>query len=338
MFFKGLSARSEQKMLKIYFLGSGAIAVPVLQRLVADPRIDVVGIGTQPDRPAGRGGRMAETPVAAAKALGLTAERLASVNDPAFLARLRVLAPELILVIAFGQLLKAEILALPPAGCVNIHASLLPRYRGASPILSAIRNREPETGVSFMQMEKGLDTGGVYRQLRRPLDGTETTASLEAALGEMAAEAAPETLCAIAAGTLKAEPQDAAQATCCGKIDKAAGEIDWRRPASEIEAAVRAYQPWPGARFRCTVPGREIAVTLLAAKVVAGSAAPGTNLKCDKKGWIVACGEGALELLRIAIPGKREMPATAFLNGVREIPAICADSTTPSAERPSHDR
>ncbi|MBQ4106138.1 MAG: methionyl-tRNA formyltransferase [Lentisphaeria bacterium] len=322
-------------MLKIYFLGSGAIAVPVLQKLAADPSIELVGIGTQPDRPAGRGGRMAGTPVAdAADALGLTAERLTSVNDPAFLARLREMAPQIVLVVAFGQLLKADILALPPSGCVNIHASLLPRYRGASPILSVIRDREPATGVCFMQMEKGLDTGAVYRQIRRPLDGTETTASLEADLGRLAADAASETLHAIAAGQLTAEPQNEALATHCGKVVKEAGHIDWSRPAAEIEAAVRAYQPWPGARFLCRAAGREITVTLLSAGVVPGSAAPGTNLKCDKKGWIVACGEDALELRTLAVPGKREMPATAFLNGLREIPEVDAVPSTAFAERP----
>ncbi len=305
--------------IRIYFLGSGAIAVPVLRRLAVSEDVALLGVGTQMDRPAGRGGRLTPTPVGTAgEALGLTVDRIPRVNEEAFLERLRQLTPHFLLVVSFGQLLKAPLLALPSLGCVNIHASLLPRYRGASPVVSVIRNGETRTGVSFMKMECGLDTGPVYESFPVELVGNERADRLERQLGEMAAETVLPVLRGIMDGRLRPTAQDHEAATFCSKIRKADGRIDWRRPAREIEAMTRAYAPWPGASFTLRTGGREFPVTVVSAAVHPElSGAPGAVLRRDKHAWIVGCGEGALELLTVSAPGKREMAATAFLNGLR---------------------
>ncbi len=305
--------------IRIYFLGSGAIAVPVLRRLATSEEVALLGVGTQLDRPAGRGGRLTPTPVGSAgEELGLTVERIPRVNDEAFLDRLRLLNPHFLLVVSFGQLLKAPLLALPEMGCINIHASLLPRYRGASPIVSVIRNREARTGISFMKMECGLDTGPVYKSVPIELVGTERADRLERQLGEMAAETVVPVLRGILDGRLLPVAQDHQAATCCSKIRKTDGRIDWRRPAREIEAMTRAYSPWPGAFFALRTGDREFPVTVVTAAVHAElSGAPGEVLRRDKHAWVIGCGEGALELLTVSAPGKREMTATAFLNGLR---------------------
>ncbi len=305
--------------IRIYFLGSGAIAVPVLRRLAASEEVELLGIGTQLDRPAGRGGRLTPTPVgSASEELGLTVERIPRVNDEAFLERLRQLEPHFLLVVSFGQLLKKPLLELPSYGCVNIHASLLPRYRGASPVVSVIRNGETRTGISFMKMECGLDTGPVYESVPVELVGTERADRLERQLGEMAAETVVPVLRGIMTGRLHPVEQDHGCATFCTKIRKSDGWIDWRRPAREIEAMTRAYAPWPGACFLLQTGGREFPVTVISAAVHPElSGAPGEVLRRDKHAWIIGCGDGALELLTVSAPGKREMTATAFLNGLR---------------------
>lgn len=315
-----------EKKTGIYFLGSGPIAAPILRRLAASPGFVLCGVGTQPDRAAGRKRLPTPTPCAkAARELGIEAARFPNVNAPEALEAIASTHPELILVVSFGQLLREPLLRLPRAGCVNVHASLLPRYRGASPIAGVILNGETETGVAFMAMEKGLDTGGIYALARRPLHGDERADSLELELGEIAAGLLPRVLPAIAGGTLKAIPQDAAGASCCVKIRKEDGLIDWTRSAVRIEAMTRAYAPWPGCRFTLDTESGTIELQLTAARIRHDlSGAPGTLLPGDRHGWIVACGTGALELLRVAPPGKREMSVREFLNGVRGTCTIAA--------------
>ena len=308
---------------KIYFLGSGVIACPVLKAIASAPEFELAGVGTQLDRPAGRSRRPTPTPVASAAAeIGIEAERIASVNAPEFLESLRRKKPDLVLVISFGQLLRAELLALPAKGCVNIHASLLPRYRGASPITQCILNRDSETGVCFMAMERGLDTGAVYQAIPLPLDHTEYASELEFKLGRIAAEAAPGILCGICRGELRPVPQDPVSATVCTKIRKSDGLIRWTGFCQEIEAMVRAYCPWPGAfSVVRTSKGEEVVTLLRVAPRRDLAGCPGEVLRADKYGLVVACGRGAIEILELAPPGRRSMPATAYLNGLRgEIP------------------
>ncbi len=262
---------------------------------------------------------MTPTPVGhAGAAFGLSVDRVPQVNSDDFLARLRVLNLHFLLVVSFGQMLKEPLLSLPSFGCINIHASLLPRYRGASPIAAAIRGGETSTGVSFMKMDRGLDTGPVYERISVDLTGTERTDRLELLLGEKAADAVVPILQGIYCGHLHPEEQEHARATYCAKLSRADGWIDWRCSAEEIEAQIRAYSPWPGTRFRLRVGGRSFPVTVGAAAVRSDLAGvPGEILRRDKCGWIIGCGEDALELKTVSVPGGRAMAATAFLNGLR---------------------
>ena len=304
---------------KVYFLGSGPIAVPVLRELASDGRIDFVGAGTQIDRPAGRRGVLTPTPLGSfGDSAGIMVERISNVNDPDYLARLRQVSPDFVVVVSFGQLLKSELLELPKFGCVNVHASLLPKYRGASPIVQSILNRDEATGVALMQMEKGLDTGAVYTTWHKPLDGTEYADPLEVELGELAAKNITAALLDIYCGKLSAVPQDDENATVCRKIKKEMGIIDWQKSAYEIEAMVRAYTPWPGAVCAVNTPRGTVRASIVRAKVREDlSGRPGESLDCGRKQIIVACGQFALEILEIAPSGSKAMPAAAFRNGLR---------------------
>ena len=305
--------------LRVYFLGAGAIAVPVLEALQSSPLVELVGAGTQIDRPAGRNRRLTPTPVGEwAAAQNCPIDKVVSVNAPEFIAQLKALRPDIILVISFGQLLKKEILYLDGAVCVNIHASLLPRYRGASPITSAILQREKVTGITFMKMAEGLDTGDIFCACEYRLNGTENALFLETALGHLAAAQTPEVLVQIAAGRLTAMPQGAASVSLTHKIRKEHGLIDWHKTAGEIEAMVRGYYPWPGACFSLEHAGKNLNLRITAAGMVPDlSGHPGEVLRADKKQWLVACGDGALELLRVVPEGKKEMGGADFLRGCR---------------------
>ncbi|MBR7121259.1 MAG: methionyl-tRNA formyltransferase [Lentisphaeria bacterium] len=317
------------KPIKTVFLGSGPIAIPVLRALAASPDIELSAVISQLDRPAGRKRIMTPTPLtAAALALGLDVIRTADVNTPEFTGFLNSLAPDLLCVISFGQILKQGVLSVPEICCVNIHASLLPRYRGASPVTQAILHRENSTGVCFMQMERGLDSGPVFRQLAMPLTGVEYADSLEDALGELAAGYAVETLIDIAAGKLTAKPQNPAQITVCRKISKRDGQINWQMEAKDIEAMTRAYYPWPGAsaRFR-TANGRESTVCICKAKALSGSPLiPGEVTGTPGK-LVIGCGrQSALEILELIPAGGKRMTAAAFRNGMRgELPSVIMD-------------
>lgn len=305
--------------IRVYFLGSGAIATPVLAALHQSPEIELVGVGTQVDRPAGRHRTLTPTPVGAwAATQQLPIDKIPSVNCPEFLARLKALEAQVILVVSFGQILKRDLLQLPGAVCVNVHASLLPLYRGASPITAAILNRDPATGVSFMRMDAGLDTGPVYCEFDYPLQGNEAVDWLEYQLGELAAEETPGVLRRVVSGELTAVPQDESAATLTKKIHKHHGEIDWHRSAWDLEAMTRAFHPWPGAVFNLSGIGRDLHVRVESARVLPESSGrPGEVLQADKHGWIIACGGGALELLRVVPQGRKEMTGSEFLRGCR---------------------
>ena len=309
-----------KKPLKIAFLGSGPIAAPVLRAAAAAPELELVLTATQPDQPAGRKRQLNPTPLAeAAAALGIEAARVANVNDPGFLDALRRAETEMVVVISFGQLLKEPILALPRCGCVNLHASLLPRYRGASPIVQAILHRDAATGIAFMRMERGLDTGPVYRTFELPLAGVETAPALENALGELAAAHLAETLAEIAEGSLLPVPQNDAEATRCGKIRKADGAIDWSRSAAEIDAMVRAYDPWPGAWSGYETLQGSGMVTFRAVRALSCSGArPGEVDGSSRKRLLIGCGgDSALEVVELQPAGGKRMTGAAFLNGLR---------------------
>jgi methionyl-tRNA formyltransferase len=302
----------------VYFLGSGAIAVALLRQLTACPDILVVGCGTQPDRPQGRRRVLTPTPVGRwARDHQLVVDQPASVNTPEFLARLGSLRPELVLVFAFGQILRDELLVLPPLGCINVHASLLPKYRGAAPVTAAIAAGDQVTGISVMRMTRGLDCGPVYARFECALNGTENAGTLSAQLGELAAHTVPAVLLAIAAGTVTPQPQDEARASLAPKLHKSDGRVRWYEPAAVIERRVRAYCPWPGAWFMVTGPRqtRQLTITRAAVRPATGRPAPGTVVQADKSGWSVACGENILEIHSVIPEGRSEMTGTEFIRG-----------------------
>jgi methionyl-tRNA formyltransferase len=234
------------KPLKVVFLGSGPIAVPIMQTLAASPEIELQAIISQIDRPAGRKRIMTPTPLAAAALeMGLEVIRTQDVNQPEFVEFLQQLSPDMLCVVSFGQILKTPVLSVPSVCCVNVHASLLPQYRGASPITQALLNNDPATGVCFMQMERGLDSGPVFRIIPLPLNGDEYANTLEDTLGELAAEYAVETLQGIVDGKFPPQPQDPALVSVCRKISKRDGIIDWKMPAARIEAMTRAFSRGP---------------------------------------------------------------------------------------------
>jgi methionyl-tRNA formyltransferase len=228
---------------------------------------------------------------------------------------LRDLCPDLLLVFAYGQLLKQELLSLPRLACVNVHASLLPMYRGASPINATILAGDRESGISIMQMERGLDSGPVYAQYPLTIDPRETADQLETRLGDLAAEQIEPTLAAIASGELTAVPQDHSRATHARKISKADGRIDWSASATYIERQVRAYHPWPGAWFMLPTRKGPRRMTITEAAVISETAAPGTVVHADKHRWSIACGDDILAIHKVIPEGKREMPSVDFLRG-----------------------
>ncbi len=313
----------ENQKIKVVFMGAGAFAPPVLDALLHDARIIVAEVITQPDKPAGRKGVLTPTPLGQwCLSAGVPFERASSVNDPAFLDHLRSLGPDLVVVVSFGQILKEELLNLPRLGCFNVHASLLPAYRGASPIVSAVLNGESQTGVSFMRMDKGLDTGPVYRQVEMAVDDRMTAPELEKALAELAGRHIGGCIAELAAGKLTPAEQDHAAATLSRKIRKSHASLDWNAPADELARKIRAFYPWPSVVFTVQRGERPAAVKITAGKTVEGTGRPGQILSISRDGIAVACGQGALLLEKVVPEGKKEMRAGDFANGFRLEPGM----------------
>jgi methionyl-tRNA formyltransferase len=299
-------------MTRIVFMGTPAFAVPSLARLLATQ--EVVGVVTQPDRPAGRGRALQAPPV---KQLAMEAAvpvyQPRSLRPAAAAEPLRAWQPELIVVAAFGQILRSHVLQLPPLGCLNVHASLLPRWRGAAPIQHAILAGDDETGVSLMRMDEGLDTGPVYVQQALPIGPDETAASLHDRLARLGADLLGERLGDIAAGRLQPRAQDDSQATYAPQIKKEDGRIDWHLPALQIERHIRAMSPWPGAFT--TWQGRPLKI--LAADVLpAGgrSIEPGRVVEVQGRP-AVGTVAGLLVLSVLQQAGRRAMATEEFLRG-----------------------
>ncbi len=293
--------------------------MPILDRLLSSNRVTVCGVATQPDRPAGRRRYPKATPVGErAGELGIALRKLQSVNDPTFLRFLREVEPEVVLVTAFGQILGPRLLALPATGCINIHASLLPRHRGAAPVSAAILAGDDETGISFMKMDEGLDTGPVYLKVRTPIGPLETAGELERRLACLAAQHAEAVIWGAAREGLPTREQTEENATYAVKLQKKDGLVDWRRSAFEIGRHVRALFPWPKAfTFFPTRKGlRRVQLAAVTPEAALCDAPPGTILKADDShGLIVACGAGRLCLDRLVPEGRREMGAAEFLRG-----------------------
>ena len=298
--------------VRIVFMGSPDFAVPVLRRLTE--AYPVIGVITQPDRPAGRGQTLASPPVKIlAQSLSLPVIQPNRLKEPEAQVQLAAWAPDLIVVAAFGQILRQNVLDLPPHGCVNVHASLLPRWRGASPIQAAIRTGDAQTGVSIMRMDAGVDTGPVLAQSAIPILPEDTAGALSDRLAQLGADLLIETLPAYLNGKIIPQPQDDALAVYAPMIQKENGLLDFSRPAVELERQVRAYQPWPGAYTFW-------ADAVL--KIQRASVHPADHLTPGQRGTVagfpaIGTALGCLLLLELQPAGKRPMPGDVFLRGAR---------------------
>ena len=298
----------------IVFMGTPAFAVPTLQALTE--RYPIVGVVTQPNRPAGRGKHLVESPVkqfARRAGLPIIQPQTLRAREPDALAQLAAWSPDLIVVVAFGQILKPAVLDLPPQGCVNVHASLLPRHRGAAPIPAALLAGDAETGVTIMRMDVGLDTGPVLAQRVEPIQPDDTTRTLTDRLARMGAELLIEILPDYLAGKLTPQPQDGSRATYAPQLKKGDGHLDFTHPAAELERRVRAFTPWPGAF--ALWQGQPVKI-LRAAVADQVPGLPG-QVAAHDRGPVIICGSGGLLLLEVQPPGKRPMPAADFARGVR---------------------
>ena len=303
-----------KRKIKVYFLGSGEFAVPYLDVLTNCSNVELVGVGTQPDRPFGRRRQLRPTPVGIyCGAHFINCERIESVSSDEFYARMLGLQPDLLVVVSFGQILRERILEYPRLGCLNVHSSLLPKYRGASPITSMILGGDQEGGVTFMRMDKGLDTGPIYDVFRVLLDETFTTQSLEKHLSEESSLMLPDLIARIAGG-LEPCPQDHSKACITRKIKKTDGSILWNEDCHTVFRKIRAYYPWPGSAFRVPSKGGFSLIKITEARIAEGSGEPGHSIELGKR-WIVACGSGAIEILKLIPEGSREMSAADYLSG-----------------------
>lgn len=303
--------------MRIVFFGSPDFALPSLDALVAAGH-DVTLAVSQPAKPVGRSAEVVDPPVARrARELGVDVFQPPTLKDEEAVARLARAEADLFVVVAYGKILARRVLDLPRHGCVNVHGSILPRWRGASPVQAALLSGDEETGVSIMRMEAGMDTGGVYAVFRTPIGRGEDAGALSARLAREGASLLVATLPSIASGELRAVPQDDALATLCPKIRREDGQADFGRPAVELVRRLRAFTPWPGLfAFR---GGRR--VKLLAATEVGGraSAEPGTVLSAGDE-IVLSCGEGALSVTRLQAEGRKPLDAAAFTRGERVAP------------------
>ena len=300
--------------MRIVFAGTPEFAAQHLQALL-DAGREIVAVYTQPDRPAGRGQKLAPSPVKQlALQHGIAVYQPQTLRDPAAQAELAALAPDLMVVVAYGLILPQVVLDTPRLGCINSHASLLPRWRGAAPIQRAIEAGDASSGVTVMQMEAGLDTGPMLLKVTTTITAEDTGSSLHDRLAQLGSAAVVEAVTKLAAGELRGEVQDDSLATYAHKLNKDEARLDWSRPAVELERLVRAFNPWP--ICHSTLNGEALKVH--AAQLGEGQGAPGSVLAADRSGLTVACGEGALRLTRLQLPGGKPLSFADLYNSRRE--------------------
>jgi methionyl-tRNA formyltransferase len=314
--------------MRIVFIGTGEIGVPALQALLKSKH-EVVGVVTQPDKPVGRAQLVDPPPIKkafvssapdaspprAGRALPIPVLQPARIKDRQAIEEIRSLKPDVIVVMAYGQILPRDVLEIPTIVSLNLHASLLPRWRGAAPIQAAIAAGDRETGMTVMYMDEGLDTGGILLQRTIDIVPADTGGSLHDRLAKVAPEALLESLELLAKGGAPRIPQDNALATYAPKLKREDGKIDWTDPADAIERKIRAFDPWPGAFMTISMNGAHN-LKIFSATVVGLRGTPGEILKCEND-LVVAAGKGALSLREVQLEGKRRMSAGEFLRGHR---------------------
>jgi len=302
--------------MKTVFMGTAELSCASLERLTTDPRFSVAAVVTQPDKPKGRDLKSQPSAVkVVAQRLALPVLQPAKARDPEFIAGLRDLKPDLIVVVAYGQILPQTILDLPVHGCLNVHTSLLPKYRGAAPIQWAIADGETETGVTIMKMDAGLDTGPILSQRRTPISPEDDAQTLHDRLALLGAGLLVETIPGYVAGTIQPRPQPTDEASYAAKIKKEDGKIDWTRPAQQILNRLRAFTPWPGASTGIRTTSNIQLLKIWKAETVDGGGQPGEILAADKSGITVACGKDALRILELQREGGKRLKASEFLAG-----------------------
>ena len=300
--------------LRLIFAGTPDFAATHLQGLL-DAGLNIVAVYTQPDRPAGRGQKLAMSAVKQLAARhGLPVYQPASLKSAEAQAELAALQPDLMVVVAYGLILPQAVLDIPRLGCINSHASLLPRWRGAAPIQRAIEAGDRESGVTIMQMEAGLDTGPMLLKRATPIEPTDTGGSLHDRLAALGANVLPAVIAGLADGALRAEVQDDSQACYAHKLSKADGLIDWQLPATQLVNRIRAFNPWPLTQTQ--LQGQVI--KLWQAEAAVGQGAAGEILATERSGLLVACGEGALRITRLQLPGGKPLAFSDLYNARRE--------------------
>lgn len=299
--------------MRIVFIGTGEIGVPTLQALLKSEH-EVVGVVTQPDKPVGRAQLVEAPPIK--RALGATnlpVLQPARIKERQAYEEIRALNPDAIVVFAYGQILPRSVLEIPKMACLNLHASLLPRWRGAAPIQAAIAAGDRETGITVMYMDEGLDTGDILMQRTIDIRRNDTGGSLHDRLAKIAPQALLESLELLATGTAPRIPQDNTLATLVPKLNREHGRIDWSEPAEVIERKIRAFNPWPSAFMTISVNGMRN-LKIFSGTVVDLQGKPGEILRSQKE-FIIAAGKGALSLSEVQLEGKRRMSAAEFLRG-----------------------
>ncbi len=297
--------------LRTVFMGTPDFALQTLQGLI-DAGCNLVGVYTQPDRPKGRGKQLTAPPVKElAQKYGIPVYQPLKLRQPEAVAELETLAPDLIVVVAYGQILPKSVLEIPAHGCINVHASLLPRYRGAAPINKAIIDGETQTGITTMYMDVGLDTGDMLVKKNLAIGADETAGELHDRLASLGRETMEATLQQLCAGTLQREVQDDEQSSYASMMKKEDGRIDWNRSAREIHNHVRGLDPWPGAYT--TLQGELL--KLAGTRPEAEGGEPGRIIAADQHGVCVACGSGSLRIQQLQLAGRKRLAAADFLRG-----------------------
>ena len=301
--------------MRIVFMGTPDFAVGSLKALAEAGKYEIVSVITQPDRPKGRGRQMLMTPVKEyALSQGYEVHQPQRVKTPEFVAQLREMNPDLIVVAAFGQLLSQEILSMPKYGCINVHASLLPKYRGAAPIHYAIMQGEKESGVTIMQMDIGMDTGDMIKKVVVPIGENMTMGELHDELKVKGAELLLEVIDEINAGKAQPEKQNEEEATYASLLKRDMERIDWSKAAADIHNLIRGFNPAPGA-FTKLPDGKNLKIWGSRLTDKAATAEPGTVVEAIKHSFFVACGDGVLEIIEVQPESKKRMAAQVFING-----------------------